>query len=183
MDATRCEICCSSHPVRATQLFAPSAERLNYGPSSCPSDRGSVTDSLTQPAFPLLVRTLCDLAPVGKDIEILFCWKKRRKVSAATALQGFRASLLRPLSLSSSLMLLSPMPLVRAVASRCMRRLLFPIIDNRHHRRCSGCTILRTALMMPRRTDASSRCSRSISTRRLSMMTGPGSGNGISEKG
>lgn len=34
-----------------------------------------------QPAFPLLVQTLCDLAPVGKDIEILFCWKKRRKVS------------------------------------------------------------------------------------------------------
>ncbi|WVQ95716.1 hypothetical protein IAU59_002815 [Kwoniella sp. CBS 9459] len=32
-----------------------------------------------EPAFPLLVRTLCDLAPVGKDIEILFCWKKRRK--------------------------------------------------------------------------------------------------------
>ncbi|WWD20541.1 hypothetical protein CI109_105017 [Kwoniella shandongensis] len=32
-----------------------------------------------EPAFPLLVTTLCDLAPVGKDIEILFCWKKRRK--------------------------------------------------------------------------------------------------------
>ncbi|WVQ86031.1 hypothetical protein IAT38_008199 [Cryptococcus sp. DSM 104549] len=32
-----------------------------------------------EPAFPLLVKTLCDLAPVGKDIEILFCWKKRRK--------------------------------------------------------------------------------------------------------
>ncbi|WVF68137.1 hypothetical protein IAT40_002900 [Kwoniella sp. CBS 6097] len=32
-----------------------------------------------EPAFPLLVRTLCDLAPLGKDIEILFCWKKRRK--------------------------------------------------------------------------------------------------------
>ncbi|WVR08455.1 hypothetical protein IAU60_005510 [Kwoniella sp. DSM 27419] len=32
-----------------------------------------------EPAFPLLVRTLCDLAPIGKDIEILFCWKKRRK--------------------------------------------------------------------------------------------------------
>lgn len=35
-----------------------------------------------QPAFPLLVQTLCDLAPVGQDIEILFCWKKRRKVSS-----------------------------------------------------------------------------------------------------
>jgi hypothetical protein len=34
-----------------------------------------------KPAFPLLVKTLCDLAPLGKDIEILFCWKKRRKVS------------------------------------------------------------------------------------------------------
>ncbi|WWD08522.1 hypothetical protein V865_006634 [Kwoniella europaea PYCC6329] len=32
-----------------------------------------------EPAFPLLVRTLCDLAPIDKDIEILFCWKKRRK--------------------------------------------------------------------------------------------------------
>lgn len=32
-----------------------------------------------EPAFPLLVTTLCDLAPVGKDIEILFAWKKRRK--------------------------------------------------------------------------------------------------------
>ncbi|WOO79427.1 Protein-lysine N-methyltransferase EFM6 [Vanrija pseudolonga] len=32
-----------------------------------------------EPAFPLLVKTLCDLAPLGKDIEILFCYKKRRK--------------------------------------------------------------------------------------------------------
>ncbi|TXT06135.1 hypothetical protein VHUM_03608 [Vanrija humicola] len=32
-----------------------------------------------EPAFPLLVKTLCDLAPVGKDMEILFCYKKRRK--------------------------------------------------------------------------------------------------------
>ncbi|GMK54392.1 hypothetical protein CspeluHIS016_0109780 [Cutaneotrichosporon spelunceum] len=32
-----------------------------------------------EPAFPLLVRTLCDLAPVGKELEMLFCWKKRRK--------------------------------------------------------------------------------------------------------
>ncbi|BEI80123.1 hypothetical protein CcaverHIS002_0106520 [Cutaneotrichosporon cavernicola] len=32
-----------------------------------------------EPAFPLLVKTLCDLAPFGKEIEILFCWKKRRK--------------------------------------------------------------------------------------------------------
>lgn len=33
-----------------------------------------------QPAFPLLVKTLCELAPIDKQIEILFCWKKRRKV-------------------------------------------------------------------------------------------------------
>ncbi|KAK1922927.1 putative methyltransferase-domain-containing protein [Papiliotrema laurentii] len=32
-----------------------------------------------EPAFPLLVQTLCDLAPVGDGPEILFCWKKRRK--------------------------------------------------------------------------------------------------------
>ncbi|WWC65444.1 uncharacterized protein I303_108062 [Kwoniella dejecticola CBS 10117] len=32
-----------------------------------------------EPAFPLLVKTLCDLAPIDKEIEILFCWKKRRK--------------------------------------------------------------------------------------------------------
>lgn len=33
-----------------------------------------------EPAFPLLVQTLCALAPVGKEMEILFCWKKRRNV-------------------------------------------------------------------------------------------------------
>jgi len=30
-----------------------------------------------EPAFPLLVQTLCDL--VGADTEVLFCYKKRRK--------------------------------------------------------------------------------------------------------
>ena len=34
-----------------------------------------------EPAFPLLVETLCALCPVGAEREILFCWKKRRKVS------------------------------------------------------------------------------------------------------
>ena len=34
-----------------------------------------------QPAFPLLVTTLCDLSRSNKDIDILFCWKKRRKAS------------------------------------------------------------------------------------------------------
>jgi len=43
-----------------------------------------ITD--TEPAFPLLVHTLCELAPVGKDMEILFCWKKRRKVRDSTEL-------------------------------------------------------------------------------------------------
>lgn len=33
-----------------------------------------------EPAFPLLVDTLCALAPVGKEMEVLFCWKKRRNV-------------------------------------------------------------------------------------------------------
>jgi hypothetical protein len=42
-------------------------------------------DTPLQPAFPLLVQTLCDLAPIGKDMEILFCWKKRRKVSSAAS--------------------------------------------------------------------------------------------------
>ncbi|RXK41722.1 hypothetical protein M231_00957 [Tremella mesenterica] len=32
-----------------------------------------------EPAFPLLVQTLRDLAMVNEHIEILFCWKKRRK--------------------------------------------------------------------------------------------------------
>jgi len=31
-----------------------------------------------EPAFPLLVKTLTDLAP-DKSVEILFCYKKRRK--------------------------------------------------------------------------------------------------------
>lgn len=31
-----------------------------------------------EPAFPLLVTTLCDLSS-SKEVEILFCWKKRRK--------------------------------------------------------------------------------------------------------
>jgi len=30
-----------------------------------------------EPAFPLLVQTLCDL--VGEETEVLFCYKKRRK--------------------------------------------------------------------------------------------------------
>lgn len=34
-----------------------------------------------EPAFPLLVQTLCDLSPKGSNLEILFCYKKRRKVS------------------------------------------------------------------------------------------------------
>lgn len=33
-----------------------------------------------EPAFPLLVKTLTDLV-AGNDPEILFCYKKRRKVS------------------------------------------------------------------------------------------------------
>lgn len=38
-----------------------------------------------EPAFPLLVQTLADLVPVTKlegeeDPEVLFCYKKRRKV-------------------------------------------------------------------------------------------------------
>lgn len=35
-----------------------------------------------EPAFPLLVHTLCQLAPLGEDREILFCWKKRRKADS-----------------------------------------------------------------------------------------------------
>jgi predicted nicotinamide N-methyase len=34
-----------------------------------------------EPAFPLLVRTLCDLVADQKT-EVLFCYKKRRKASA-----------------------------------------------------------------------------------------------------
>ena len=32
-----------------------------------------------EPAFPLLVKTLADLVP-DKSVEVLFCYKKRRKV-------------------------------------------------------------------------------------------------------
>ena len=39
-----------------------------------------LTLKIPQPAFPLLVDTLCRLAPIGAPREILFCWKKRRKV-------------------------------------------------------------------------------------------------------
>jgi hypothetical protein len=60
---------CVYFEVSSRRLDSTSAYQ-SHGPSS-PS----------QPAFPLLVKTLCDLAPVGKDIEILFCWKRRRKVS------------------------------------------------------------------------------------------------------
>jgi predicted nicotinamide N-methyase len=33
-----------------------------------------------EPAFPLLVRTLCDLV-ADQETEVLFCYKKRRKAS------------------------------------------------------------------------------------------------------
>ena len=33
----------------------------------------------SEPAFPLLVKTLKDLVP-DKSVEVLFCYKKRRKV-------------------------------------------------------------------------------------------------------
>ncbi|XAO22197.1 hypothetical protein I312_100964 [Cryptococcus bacillisporus CA1280] len=59
---------------------------LNWGdplPAEIPVEKSSLILAADcvyfEPAFPLLVQTLCDLAPVGKDIEILFCWKKRRK--------------------------------------------------------------------------------------------------------
>lgn len=42
----------------------------------------------SQPAFPLLVKTLCDLAPIGEQREILFSWKKRRKVRLPSYLPG-----------------------------------------------------------------------------------------------
>jgi len=48
-----------------------------------------------QPAFPLLVQTLCDLAPLGKDLEILFCWKKRRKVNHHARLRLFSCPIIR----------------------------------------------------------------------------------------
>jgi hypothetical protein len=35
------------------------------------------------------VQTLCDLAPLGKEVEILFCWKKRRKVSPPIFVVGW----------------------------------------------------------------------------------------------
>ncbi|KAG6899769.1 hypothetical protein C0993_006995 [Termitomyces sp. T159_Od127] len=60
---------------------------LNWGlplPSSLPTpDLVLAADCVYfEPAFPLLVQTLCDLVDVGtgdKEPEILFCYKKRRK--------------------------------------------------------------------------------------------------------
>ena len=37
-----------------------------------------------EPAFPLLVRTLADLVP-DESVEVLFCYKKRRKVRSITS--------------------------------------------------------------------------------------------------
>lgn len=37
-----------------------------------------------EPAFPLLVKTLTDLVP-DKSVEVLFCYKKRRKVRSITS--------------------------------------------------------------------------------------------------
>ncbi len=36
-----------------------------------------------KPAFPLFIETLCDLAPLNKDVEIPFCWRRRRKVGGS----------------------------------------------------------------------------------------------------
>ncbi|WVN89569.1 uncharacterized protein L203_104796 [Cryptococcus depauperatus CBS 7841] len=59
---------------------------LNWGeplPSNIPTEEASLILAADcvyfEPTFPLLVKTLCDLAPVGKPMEILFCYKKRRK--------------------------------------------------------------------------------------------------------
>jgi len=37
-----------------------------------------------EPAFPLLVKTLADLVP-DRSVEVLFCYKKRRKVDFASS--------------------------------------------------------------------------------------------------
>jgi hypothetical protein len=37
-----------------------------------------------EPAFPLLVKTLADLIP-DKSVEVLFCYKKRRKVCSVSS--------------------------------------------------------------------------------------------------
>lgn len=54
-----------------------------------------------EPAFPLLVETLCGLCPIGEDREVLFCWKKRRKVSSRLGL-GHRLKYARVSELTSS---------------------------------------------------------------------------------
>jgi hypothetical protein len=51
----------------------------------CSSPLDPRLELIIQPTFPLLVQTLCDLVPLkptveGKSVEVLFCWKKRRKV-------------------------------------------------------------------------------------------------------
>ena len=41
-----------------------------------------------EPAFPLLIKTLCDL--VKKETQVLFCYKKRRKASTGAGLWNRR---------------------------------------------------------------------------------------------
>ncbi|WWC72379.1 uncharacterized protein I206_106341 [Kwoniella pini CBS 10737] len=73
-------------PTSTTQRRNVHIAEYNWGeqvPSTIPIENIDVVLAADcvyfEPAFPLLVKTLCDLAPIGKEIEILFCWKKRRK--------------------------------------------------------------------------------------------------------
>ena len=68
-------------PIEETSLIL-AADCVYFEVSSCTRRRAIRGERLTrfQPAFPPLIKTLCDLAPLSKNIEFLFCWKKRRKV-------------------------------------------------------------------------------------------------------
>jgi hypothetical protein len=76
-----------------TTAFPPVlVSELDWGTTSPPSLPSNPDIILAadcvyfEPAFPLLVETLCGLCPVGEDREVLFCWKKRRKVSSRLGL-------------------------------------------------------------------------------------------------
>lgn len=68
------------YPFR--ELFASFYARGDPLPPSIPNKYDVILAAdcvYFEPAFPLLVRTLTDLVP-DRSVEVLFCYKKRRKV-------------------------------------------------------------------------------------------------------
>jgi hypothetical protein len=68
-------------PVKVSELDWGTPSASEPSPLSKPDIVLAADCVYFEPAFPLLVETLCHLCPIGEDREVLFCWKKRRKVS------------------------------------------------------------------------------------------------------